>query len=101
MKSNYLLFSALAAFTIAACSPKIAEQKIGKNISSPAIPIDSNVIIGKLPNGLTYYIRKNVEPKNRAELYLDKKEYTKALQEIILVKDTSVSICFFNPCLAI
>jgi zinc protease len=70
MKSNYLLFSALAAFTIAACSPKIAEQKIGKNISSPAIPIDSNVIIGKLPNGLTYYIRKNVEPKNRAELYL-------------------------------
>ncbi len=28
------------------------------------------MIIGKLPNGLTYYIRKNIEPKNRAELYL-------------------------------
>lgn len=26
--------------------------------------------VGKLPNGLTYYIRKNVEPKNRAELRL-------------------------------
>lgn len=32
--------------------------------------IDPKVKIGKLPNGLTYYIRKNVEPKNRAELRL-------------------------------
>jgi zinc protease len=70
MKSIHLLISATVAFTIAACSPKIADQKIGQKITSPAIPIDSNVIIGKLPNGLTYYIRKNVEPKNRAELYL-------------------------------
>ena len=34
------------------------------------LPVDPNVIIGKLPNGLTYYIRKNIQPKNRAELYL-------------------------------
>ena len=34
------------------------------------IPADSAVIIGKLPNGLTYYIRRNTEPKNRADLYL-------------------------------
>ena len=34
------------------------------------IPNDPAVKIGKLPNGLTYYIRKNTEPKNRAELYL-------------------------------
>jgi len=34
------------------------------------LPVDPAVIIGKLPNGLTYYIRKNTEPKNRAELYL-------------------------------
>ncbi|MDN5283891.1 MAG: insulinase family protein [Mucilaginibacter sp.] len=34
------------------------------------LPVDNQVIIGKLPNGLTYYIRKNVEPKNKAELYL-------------------------------
>ncbi len=42
-------------------------------ISAPKgqiLPVDPNVIIGKLPNGLTYYIRKNTEPKNRAELYL-------------------------------
>src|SRR6202012_1420680 len=34
------------------------------------LPVDPDVIIGKLPNGLTYYIRKNTQPKNRAELYL-------------------------------
>jgi zinc protease len=37
---------------------------------STLIPNDPNVKIGKLSNGLTYYIRKNSEPKNRAELYL-------------------------------
>src|SRR3569833_107528 len=37
---------------------------------SELLPTDPNVIPGHLPNGLTYYIRKNTEPKNRAELYL-------------------------------
>jgi zinc protease len=36
---------------------------------APLTP-DPKVKIGKLPNGLTYYIRKNIEPKNRAELRL-------------------------------
>lgn len=44
-----------------------APVKAGQGI---LIPKDPAVIIGKLPNGLTYYIRKNTEPKNRAELYL-------------------------------
>jgi zinc protease len=34
------------------------------------IPFDPDVKVGKLPNGITYYIRKNAEPKNRAELRL-------------------------------
>jgi len=34
------------------------------------LPTDPNLLTGKLPNGLTYYIRKNSEPKNRATLYL-------------------------------
>lgn len=34
------------------------------------IPMDPKVRYGKLPNGMTYYIRKNEEPKKRAELYL-------------------------------
>ncbi|MCF4100784.1 insulinase family protein [Gillisia sp. M10.2A] len=34
------------------------------------IPLDTAVKIGKLPNGITYYIRKNSEPRERAELNL-------------------------------
>jgi zinc protease len=34
------------------------------------IPMDPLVRTGKLPNGMTYYIRKNVKPEKRAELRL-------------------------------
>ncbi len=34
------------------------------------IPIDSKITKGKLENGLTYYIRRNEKPENRAELRL-------------------------------
>lgn len=34
------------------------------------VPVDDKVRIGKLDNGLTYYIRENEKPKNRAEFYL-------------------------------
>ncbi|MFT4153152.1 M16 family metallopeptidase [Parafilimonas sp.] len=34
------------------------------------VPVDSNVIVGKLPNGLTYYIRQNRKPENKVELRL-------------------------------
>ena len=36
----------------------------------PVIPNDPNVKVGKLDNGLTYYIRKNDKPAQRAEFYL-------------------------------
>lgn len=39
----------------------------------PPIPIDKNVRIGKLDNGLTYYIRKNNLPANRADFYIAQK----------------------------
>ncbi|HEX6332915.1 MAG TPA: insulinase family protein [Flavisolibacter sp.] len=35
-----------------------------------AVPTDPNVKIGKLPNGLTYYIRKNPKPEKKVELRL-------------------------------
>jgi zinc protease len=50
--------------------PATAEQKHAVNTNAAVLPVDPEVIIGKLPNGLTYYVRKNTEPKNRAELYL-------------------------------
>jgi len=39
----------------------------------PAIPVDPDVRIGKLDNGLTYYIRHNNWPENRAEFYIAQK----------------------------
>ena len=34
------------------------------------LPIDPQVRYGKLPNGLTYYIRHNEQPKERADFYI-------------------------------
>ena len=39
----------------------------------PPIPVDKDVRIGKLDNGLTYYIRYNNWPENRAEFYIAQK----------------------------
>ena len=76
MKIKYLLSSLSVALFIAACSPKATKVKQDvtlTNSTEKALPVDADVKIGTLPNGLTYYIRKNVEPKNRAELYLANK----------------------------
>jgi len=78
MKLNYSLsVAALLALTIstgfAQTKPKAAPKAKAATSSAKTndlLPIDPAVLIGKLPNGLTYYIRKNSEPKNRAELYL-------------------------------
>ena len=39
----------------------------------PPIPVDPDVRIGKLDNGLTYYIRHNAWPEHRAEFYIAQK----------------------------
>jgi zinc protease len=39
---------------------------------APPVPIDPKVRYGKLENGLTYYIRANKLPKERAEFYMHK-----------------------------
>ena len=83
MKNHHqILVWGLAAVLFA--SPAVAQQKAAvkkaiatkpaaKAPSNVTIPNDPNVRIGKLANGLTYYIRKNTEPKKRAELYLANK----------------------------
>jgi zinc protease len=61
---NRILFSILAlAGTLLSA---VAQNKI----VDKALPVSPDIVIGKLSNGLTYYIRKNQEPKNRAELRL-------------------------------
>lgn len=44
-------------------------SSIGQN----AIPQDKDVIVGKLSNGLTYYIRHNETPKNRVNFHIVQK----------------------------
>lgn len=39
-------------------------------INRQPIPLDAAVRVGRLPNGLTYYIRQHHKPENRAELRL-------------------------------
>ncbi|HEU4989149.1 MAG TPA: insulinase family protein, partial [Gemmatimonadaceae bacterium] len=60
MMFKRVLVAALAASAIAL--PAAAQQA--------AIPVDSAVTVGTLPNGLRYYIRVNHKPEKRAELRL-------------------------------
>ena len=34
------------------------------------LPQDPNIVTGKLPNGIVYYLRHNEEPKGRASFYI-------------------------------
>ncbi|MBR6194631.1 MAG: insulinase family protein [Prevotella sp.] len=68
MKTKKLLAMfvlAVASFTTAA-----AQQQ---QMQMPPIPVDPDVRIGKLDNGLTYYIRHNEWPEKRAEFYIAQK----------------------------
>mgnify|MGYP001563381630 CR=1 FL=1 len=46
-------------------SPAASQYKL-----TDSLPVDPNVKVGKLANGLTYYIRKNVKPEKKVELRL-------------------------------
>jgi zinc protease len=73
---KYFKISACAVAVLISLSGIVSAQTTSKTQKSPAseiIPLDPSIRIGKLPNGFTYYIRKNVEPKNRVQLYLANK----------------------------
>lgn len=57
-----LMLSVMACFQVQA-----------QDFMSQPLPIDPNVKIGKLENGLTYFIRKNEYPKDRADFYIAQK----------------------------
>jgi zinc protease len=57
------------------CAASSAAAQTNAPAAHPAardsiLPNDTSVKVGRLPNGLTYYIRKNAEPPHRAELRL-------------------------------
>ncbi|MEG2666802.1 MAG: pitrilysin family protein, partial [Bacteroidales bacterium] len=63
MKKIWILCMALAVFTLSFA------QKGEVDLKQP-LPIDKNVRVGTLSNGLKYYIRKNAKPENRVMLQL-------------------------------
>lgn len=44
-----------------------------QDMQMPPVPVDPNVRIGKLENGLTYYIRHNELPQHQADYYIAQK----------------------------
>lgn len=61
MKQKILLLSFLFLSLIGHAQPIDWNKKL---------PADPNVLIGKLPNGITYYLRHNEEPKDRASFFI-------------------------------
>jgi zinc protease len=50
--------------------PALGYSQTSQADLSAKLPLDPEVTIGKLPNGLTYYIRRNPLPAGRAEVWL-------------------------------
>ncbi|RYD57902.1 MAG: insulinase family protein [Sphingobacteriales bacterium] len=65
MQSTYLLRRAIALLLLAGAT----NVAIAQDLKAP-LPKDPKVIKGKLPNGLTYYIRPNQKPEKKVELRL-------------------------------
>ncbi|MGZ5189853.1 MAG: M16 family metallopeptidase, partial [Flavisolibacter sp.] len=64
MKSNFLRsLSSIFLFFL------VFQTQAQFKLDQP-LPVDPNVKIGKLANGLTYYIRKNAKPEKKVELRL-------------------------------
>ena len=63
---NFRKFICLVVLAVAGILTVAAQQM-------PTIPVDPDVRIGKLDNGLTYYIRHNNWPEQRAEFYIAQK----------------------------
>ncbi|MEZ4708663.1 MAG: pitrilysin family protein [Caldilineaceae bacterium] len=83
MKRWFLLLTILA-LTLTACQPLVMESApppqsdadtvvtVDEALANPdaILPLDPSIRYGVLDNGLTYYVRHNEEPANRAELRL-------------------------------
>jgi zinc protease len=64
-----LAFSLLSGMVMLLMTISLFAQEV-TYAPKAAVPLDPAVISGKLDNGMTYYIRENREPKERAEFYL-------------------------------
>ena len=65
------LVMAILVLSIFACYSVSTQSQT--NLGSKTVetvPVDPSVTIGKLDNGLVYYIKQNKKPENRVELLL-------------------------------
>ncbi len=60
----------IQVFIIGLLILSLSADVLGQLKLTDPLPVDPNVKIGKLSNGLTYYIRKNVKPEKKVELRL-------------------------------
>jgi len=74
MNLERLIVASMAVAFVAVAVPAASAQTARPDTALPdlnaSIPIDPDVIIGTLPNGVRYYIRENHRPAQRAELRL-------------------------------
>ena len=64
--SNHLARPAVTALLLFCC----ALQARAEVVLGDPLPVSPQIVLGKLPNGLTYYLRKNAKPENKLELRL-------------------------------
>lgn len=70
MTGRYLLIPFISLFTALIVLSCVSNPPAEHSASAEVLPIDPAVTLKKLNNGLTYYIRENRKPENRAELRL-------------------------------
>ncbi len=65
-------FKTILLLLLSICAHSLLAQTVSFKTTNlnQAIPIDPTVTIGKLDNGLTYYLQKNTKLENKAELRL-------------------------------
>lgn len=67
MTSKLRKFMVAVVACVATLPALVAQEQM------PQLPIDKEVKVGKLDNGLTYFIRKNKHPEGRAHFYISQK----------------------------
>ena len=64
-KTNCLTYYLLLSLSLL-----FSQFSFSQFVPNKILPIDPDVRVGKLPNGLTYYIRKNTKPEKKVQLRL-------------------------------
>src|SRR5512142_2794686 len=62
--------SAIASAQTPAAGRETSAESVASYALSQPMPVDPEVLVGTLPNGLRYYVRANAKPAQRAELRL-------------------------------